>query len=395
MNMRYRRDPKSGNELSALGFGCMRFPRMLGMTDRDKTAALLLSAVERGVNYLDTAYVYPESEVVLGDILHKNNLRPKIFLATKLPHQKCRASEDFERLFQEQLERLKTDYIDYYLIHNLPSPVLWQRLCGLGIEAWIAEKKASGQIRQIGFSFHGAQPDFLALLDAYDWDFCQIQYNYMDENYQAGRAGLERAQEKGLPVIIMEPLLGGKLATGLPREATRRFKEANPSRSLASWAFRWLWNQPGVTVVLSGMNSIEQLDDNIASAAEAEPGMLSAEETAVFAPVIAAFSAAYKVPCTGCNYCMPCPNGVNIPGCFAAYNASYAVGFVPAMQSYVTSTAVNHPGESHGSKACVRCGACEKKCPQHIEIMNSLERVTKRMEPFWFGALLWVIRRFV
>jgi predicted aldo/keto reductase-like oxidoreductase len=392
--MRYRRDPRSGNELSVLGFGCMRFPRALGLTDRAKTEELLLSAIERGVNYLDTAYIYPESEAVLGDILHKNNLRSKVFLATKLPHQKCRATEDFERLFQEQLARLKTDHIDYYLIHNLPAIALWQRLCDLGIEDWIAEKRASGQIRWIGFSFHGEQPDFFELLDAWDWDFCQIQYNYMNANYQAGRAGLERAHEKGLAVIVMEPLLGGKLATGLPHEAIRCFEEANPSRSVASWAFRWLWNQPGVTVVLSGMNSVEQLDDNIASAASAEPGMFSAEETAVFAPVIAAFRKTYKIPCTGCNYCMPCPSGVNIPSCFAAYNASYVAGLIPAMTIYINSGAANHSDRNYFGKNCVQCGACEKKCPQHIEIMESLKNVNRRMEPFWFGALLWMVRKF-
>jgi predicted aldo/keto reductase-like oxidoreductase len=395
LTMRYRSDRRSGNELSALGFGCMRFPRRLTATDREKSEELVLAAIERGVNYFDTAYVYGDSEVVLGEILHKNDVRSKIFLATKLPHQKCASAEDFERLFQEQLGRLQTDYIDYYLIHNLPTPELWQRLCDLGIEGWIAQKKANGQIRQLGFSFHGAQAGFLGLLDAYDWDFCQIQYNYMDENYQAGRTGLERAYEKGLPVVIMEPLLGGKLATGLPREAARRFKEADADRSFASWAFRWLWDQPAVTTVLSGMNSAEQLDDNIATASVAEPGMLSAAESAVFGPVVEVFQETYKVSCTGCNYCMPCPSGVNIPGCFAAYNASNAVGFVSAMQLYITSTAVNHPGEGHGAKNCVQCGACEKKCPQHIKIAESLNDVAKRMEPFWFSALMWGIKRFM
>jgi predicted aldo/keto reductase-like oxidoreductase len=392
--MQYRTDQRSGNELSILGFGCMRYPRKIAGVDKEKTEELLLSAIDRGVNYLDTAYIYGDSEPILGEILRKNEVRSKIFLATKLPHQKCRTYEDFERLFQEQLTRLQTDYIDYYLIHNLPTVSLWERLGELGIEKWIAEKKASGQIRQIGYSFHGAQGEFLALLDAYDWDFCQIQYNYMDENYQAGRAGLERAYEKGLPVIVMEPLLGGKLATGLPREAVRLFEEADSARTAASWAFRWLWDQPAVTVVLSGMNSAEQLDDNIATARDAVPGSLSAKESAIFAPAIAALRAAYRVPCTGCNYCMPCPNGVNIPGCFAAYNASYVMGFVSAMQLYLTSTGANHSERNYSGKNCTKCGACEKKCPQHIEIMRGLDDATKRMEPFWFGALIWAVKKF-
>jgi predicted aldo/keto reductase-like oxidoreductase len=392
--MRYRTDPCSGNELSVLGFGCMRFPRTLTSTDRVRSEELILSAIEHGVNYFDTAYTYVESEVVFGEILHKNNVRSKIFLATKLPHQQCKRYEDFERLFQEQLTRLQTDYIDYYLIHNLPTVTLWQGLRELGIEDWIAEKKASGQIRQIGFSFHGIRDEFLALLDVYDWDFCQIQYNYMDENYQAGRAGLEKAHSKGLPVIVMEPLLGGKLATGLPPDVARHFEEADGSRTPASWAFRWLWDQPGVTVVLSGMSSVEQIDENSAIAADARPGMLSEDEAAIFAPVVDAFRAIWKVPCTGCNYCMPCPNGVNIPGCFSAYNALYAVGRGSATQLYITSTALNHPGEGHSGRNCTQCGACERKCPQHIKIMDTLNELTKRMEPFWFKILLWTVKRF-
>jgi predicted aldo/keto reductase-like oxidoreductase len=391
--MRYRVDPRSGNELSVLGFGCMRFPRRLASTDRSGSEALVLAAIERGVNYFDTAYVYGDSEVVLGEILHKNDVRSQVYLATKLPHQKCKDPEDFERLFREQLARLKTSYIDYYLIHNLPTVALWQRLVERGIEKWLAEKKAGGQLRQVGFSFHGAQAAFPELLDAYDWDFCQIQYNYMDENYQAGRAGLVRAHAKGLPVIIMEPLLGGKLATGLPREAARRFRELDAGRTPASWALRWLWDQPEVTVVLSGMNSREQLEGNCASAAHAAPGMLSAREAAVFEPVIAVFRKAYKVPCTGCNYCMPCPSGVNIPGCFAAYNARFVVGYASAMQLYLTSTGANHPGRDASGRNCTDCGACERKCPQHIGIREGLREVTRHMEPFWFRGLLWIVKK--
>jgi len=386
--MQYVTDPKTGNELSILGFGCMRFPR-----DREKTEQLIVSAVGAGVNYFDTAYVYGNSEVTLGEIIRKNGLRDKIYLATKLPHQKCRSYEDFDRLFQEQLSRLKTDYIDYYLIHNISDLASWSRLCDIGIEKWVASMKLSGQIRRIGFSFHGAQNGFMSLIDAYDWDFCQIQYNYMDENYQAGRTGLLRAHEKGMPVIIMEPLLGGKLATGLPPKAARLFKEAGAERSAASWAFRWLWNQPEVTVVLSGMNSAEQLEDNLKTAETAKQDMLSEKDAAVFVPVVAALREAYKVPCTGCNYCMPCLHGVNIPGCFAAYNTSYAMGFVPGLSQYLTSTGANHPEKQYRAKNCVGCGACEKNCPQHIEISKSLVAVRKRMEPFWFNAVLWLIQK--
>ena len=386
--MQYRTDLRSGNELSVLGFGCMRFPR-----DINKTEKLIVSAIEAGVNYFDTAYVYGGSETTLGGILQKNNLRGKIYLATKLPFQKCKKYDDFDKLFLEQLERLKTTFIDYYLIHNLSDIGAWESLCEMGIEKWIAEKKAGGQIRQIGFSFHGSRDSFVKLLDMYDWDFCQIQYNYMDENYQAGKAGLQKAHEKGLPVIIMEPLLGGKLATGLPAKAAKLFAETGDSGTAASWALRWLWNQPEVTVVLSGMNGADQLEDNLKTAGSAKAGMLPEKEMAVFTPVIKAIREAYKVPCTGCNYCMPCPQGVNIPDCFSAYNASFAMGFISGITLYITSTGVNNPDKDRSGKKCVKCGACEQKCPQKIEIAKSLTTVTKRMEPFWFGFLLWIMRK--
>jgi predicted aldo/keto reductase-like oxidoreductase len=392
--VQYRTDPKSGAALSVLGFGCMRFPRGLtAQTDAEKAEKLILSAIEGGVNYFDTAYIYGDSEAVLGEILHKNKAREKIFLATKLPIGLCKRREDFERLFRTQTERLRTDFIDYYLIHNLPDASLWRGLCDLGIEAWLAEKKERRQIGRIGFSFHGARDAFTELLDEYNWDFCQIQYNYMDENYQAGRAGLKLAHERGLPVVVMEPLLGGRLATGLPAKAARHFTAAAGDRSPASWALRWLWDQPEVTVVLSGMSSDRQLADNLKTAESAAPGMLPEREAAVFAPVIAALREAYRVPCTGCNYCMPCPQGVNIPGCFAAYNASYAMGFVTGMQQYITCTGANHEGRrSAGGRNCVKCGRCEKKCPQRIEIARELDAVMRRMEPFWFKTALRLIR---
>ena len=387
--IQYTTDKKSGYKLSALGFGCMRFP-----LDRAKTERLIIAAVDAGVNYFDTAYIYANSEATLGEIVYKNNLRDKIYLATKLPHQKCKNNSDFDRLFLEQLKRLKTDHIDYYLIHNISDAPSWSRLCDIGIEKWIADKKGSGQIGQIGFSFHGAQNGFMALIDAYDWDFCQIQYNYMGENDQAGRVGLRKAYEKGMPVMIMEPLLGGKLATGLPAKAAQLFKEADANRSAAAWAFRWLWNQPEVAVVLSGMNTMEQLDDNLKAAEGAKHGMLSEKEAAVFAPVVAALREAYKIPCTGCNYCMPCPKGVNIPGCFAAYNTSYVMGFIAGLIQYTTSTGANHAEKQNRANHCVNCGACEKSCPQHIGIPQSLAAVKKRMEPFWFNAAVWIMVKF-
>lgn len=391
--MQYRED-KYGNKLSALGFGCMRFPRGLsGKIDYDKSEKLILAAIEAGVNYFDTAYLYAGSEETLGEILWKNNLRDKVKIATKLPFLKVKSYSDFDTLLNTQLKKLKTDYIDYYLIHNIGKPELWHALVELGIEKWIAKKHAEGRIRQIGFSFHGAQGDFLELLEQYPWDFCQIQYNYMNENYQAGLAGLQAAAAKGLPVVVMEPLLGGKLAVGVPKKGVEIFRKANPDYSPAGWSFRWLWNQPEVTVILSGMNADTQLADNLRTVKNASTGCLTAEESTAIEDVKQVFRESYKSPCTGCNYCMPCPKGVNIPGIFASYNASYANGYITGMMQYITSTGANSPSKSYTAHRCVKCGKCESHCPQNIPIMKELVTATKRMEPFWFQAGIGVLNR--
>lgn len=391
--MKYRKDDRSGNLLSVLGYGCMRFPRTLGRIDMAKSEQLILEAVDKGINYFDTAYIYMGSEEVLGTILHKHQLRTKVFVATKLPHGRCRTYEDFDQLLHEQLTHLKTDYIDYYLIHNIGDLKSWERLTALGIEAWIKQQKEKGTIRQIGFSFHGPQAEFMALLAAYDWDFCQIQYNYMNTNYQAGTAGLKAAAAKNIPVIIMEPLLGGKLATGVPKKALERFKEADSNASPASWGLRWLWNQPEVTVVLSGMNQKEQLDDNLKTADNAAANQFTQEHEQLFQQVTEIFEEAYKVPCTGCNYCMPCPHHVNIPGCFTAYNMCSAVGWFSGIQQYAIGANILQPAKSRGAGKCRRCGQCEKKCPQHIPIMDSLTDVKKKLEPFWLMSIIKVFNK--
>jgi predicted aldo/keto reductase-like oxidoreductase len=377
----------------------MRFPRNLAQIDINRSEQLVIKAVQDGINYFDTAYVYGGSENVLGPILANNNLRSKIFLATKLPIARCNSYGDFELFFQEQLKRLRTDYIDYYLMHNLGDVNLWEALCKMNIEKWIKEKKESGQIKNTGFSFHGIHDEFMKLLDVYDWDFCQIQYNYLNTNYQAGTEGLKKAAGKGLSVIIMEPLLGGKLANGLPKKAVGIFKTADNAAhnsanrasyssvlSPAAWALRWLWNQKEVTVVLSGMNEISQLDENIETAKDAVPDMLTTAQAGTYESVIKIISDSYKVPCTGCNYCMPCPRNVNIPACFTAYNVSYTVGFVSGILQYITSTGSMDPRKNYSASQCGECGACEKKCPQHIPIIKSLKKTAKRMEPNWVKA---------
>jgi len=359
----------------------MRFPgKNISQIDAEKTEQLVLKAVQNGVNYFDTAFTYGGSEDVLGRIVKNNNLRDKIFIATKLPLVKFRKYRDFNTFLNTQLERLQTDYIDYYLLHNLSDTGLWKTLCDIGIEKWIEEKKRSGQIKNAGFSFHGKQNEFFQLLEAHDWDFCQIQYNYININYQAGMSGLKKAYDKGIPVFVMEPLLGGRLAAGLPSAVVKAFRSANSAYTPAAWALRWLWNQKEVAVVLSSMNSSSQLEENIRIADESFADMLSKEESDVYESVIKIFSDSFKIPCTGCNYCMPCPHNVNIPGCFMSYNVSYTAGMYVGVQQYLTSTGINDPRINYAAGNCRKCGECETRCPQHIQIIKSLEKVSKRME---------------
>ena len=387
--MQYRTDPKSGNKLSVLGFGCMRFPKSAVLCEE-----LITTAVQAGINYFDTAHMYSGSEATLGGILKKHGLREKVFIASKLPHFRCKKSGDIEKFFAESLERLQTDYIDYYLIHNIGSLDAWNRLEDFGIREWITKKKEEGFIRKIGFSFHGKSVDFIPLLDAYDWDFCQIQYNYINENYQAGTAGLKAIHERGMAAIIMEPLLGGKLAQSLPQEAKNLFDQTTPGRTPAAWALKWLWDKPEVTVVLSGMNTLEQLSENCEVARNSPVGSLTDAERAVYGAAYSAISQAYKVPCTGCDYCMPCPSGVNIPACFSAYNMSYIMGFSSGMGLYMTATL--GLGASRSSPGnCTKCGVCIKKCPQGIDIPRRLKDVHKRLEPLPIRLVLKVVKRFI
>ena len=382
--MNYRKD-KYGNEISILGFGCMRFPRAMGKIDMAETERELLTAIREGVNYFDTAYIYPGSEAALGEILHRNGLRKQVYIATKLPHYLVRSEDGPEKIFAEELKRLKTDYVDYYLMHMLADVDTWERMKNLGIIEWLEEKKASGAIRQVGFSYHGNSEMFCKLVDAYDWDFCQIQYNYMDEHSQAGRRGLNYAHEKGLPVVIMEPLRGGKLVNRLPEEAKRIFAEYPVKHTPAQWAFRWLWNQPEVTCVLSGMNSDEMVRDNIQTASTVQVGELGEAEEDMLHRVVAAINAKMKVGCTGCGYCMPCPKNVDIPGTFSAYNRRYSEGKFWGLVDYAMCTALRKTPTSASN--CVGCGLCETHCPQQISIREHLKAAAKEMEgPLYRGA---------
>ena len=389
--MKYRLD-KYGNEISVLGFGCMRFRRVRGAIDLDAAEKQILAAVEGGVSYFDTAYIYPGSEAALGEILEKNNLRDKVYIATKLPHYLIRSREGLEKTFQEQLRRLRTDHIDYYLMHMLTDADTWKGLKELGIDQWLREKQLSGQIRQVGFSYHGNSEAFCRLVDAREWDFCQIQYNYLDENSQAGRRGLQYAHEKGLPVVIMEPLRGGRLANQLPEEAKAAFEAHPAGRTPVQWAFRWLWDQKEVTCVLSGMNSLEMVQDNVATASSVEIGELGPREMAMFRKAVEAINAKMKVGCTGCGYCMPCPAGVDIPGTFAAWNRKYSDGTFTALKEYFMCTAMRKT--SSAASNCIGCGKCEKHCPQGIAIRQELKKARKDLETPVYKVAAWFVKTF-
>ena len=375
--MNYRSD-KYGNKISILGYGCMRFTTKGGKIDLNKAEEEIMEAYNLGVNYYDTAYVYPGSEVALGKILEKNNIREKVNIATKLPHYLIKKEDSIEKYFEEQLSRLKTNYIDYYLMHMLTDIKTWERLKSLGIEKWLDEKKKSGQIKQVGFSYHGNSDMFCKLLDAYDWDFCQIQYNYLDEHSQAGRKGLLYAASKNIPVIIMEPLRGGRLVNLLPLDAKKEFEEYPIKRTPAEWAFRWLWNQKEVTCVLSGMNSIDMIRENTKTASEVQIGEFTEKENELLKNIVNKINSKMKVGCTGCRYCMPCPNNVDIPGTFSAYNKKYSDGKYTALKEYFMCTAMRK--DSSAASNCIECGKCETHCPQHIEIRKELKNARKELE---------------
>lgn len=363
---------------SVLGFGCMRFPKKGGNIDMEATEQLLAYAIDQGITYFDTAYIYKGSEKAVGSILAKNNWREKVVIATKIPHYMIKSMEDMENYFQEQLSRLQTGYIDNYLMHMLPDIHIWKKLIRMGVLEWIREKKESGQIRNIGFSYHGNTEHFVELIDAYDWDFCQVQYNYMDEHSQAGRAGVEHAAAKGIPVIIMEPLRGGRLVNQLPKKAEAVMEETKRGWSPAEWGLRWLWKQETVSVILSGMNSMEMLKENIRIANDTKVQPLTAEEKAVYEKVKAAINEKMKVPCTGCGYCQPCPQGVDIPGAFRCYNVRYTDGFFTGMREYIMCTTFR--AQRSNASLCVRCGKCERHCPQNIPIRQQLGQVVRHME---------------
>ena len=387
--MKYRPD-RYGNPISQLGYGCMRFTRKGSGIDYEKAEKEVLLAIEKGVNYFDTAYIYPGNEECLGWILEKNHCRDKVNIATKLPQYLLRSAAAIDKTFREEFSRLRTDYIDYYLMHMFTDYAEWVRLQNLGIEQWIARQKEEGRIRYIGFSYHGDTEMFLKILDAYDWDFCQIQYNYLDEHTQAGKTGLQAAAKKGIPVIIMEPLRGGKLVN-LPEQAKQVLASHGKGYTPAELGLRWLWNQPEVTCVLSGMNSEEMVNENIRIASDAEPGHLTEEDMEIVARIRQIIRQREKVGCTGCRYCMPCPKGVDIPGNFHYYNLMYMEKKSSARKEFARNMGLRK--EPGFATQCVGCGLCEKHCPQHLPIRQKLKEADRDLRPLPYKIGIQVARK--
>jgi len=376
--MIYNTNKKNGNKISRLSFGCMRFPKRGGRIDIDAATEMVKTAVGCGINYFDAAYIYPGIEKALSEALVRTSLRKKVYIATKLPLMLIKNAGDFDKFFDKQKKRLQTDYIDYYLMHMLCDLQTWEKLVSLGILSWIENKKAAGEIINIGFSYHGGQTEFIKIIDAYNWDFCMIQYNYIDENNQAGKNGLSYAKEKNIPVFIMEPLRGSMLADGLPPKCKTIFATADSSRTPPQWAFRWLWSQEEITSVLSGMESIEQIKQNSADASEASTE-LSEDEKAVYINVVKEWNKSVKIPCTACGYCAPCPFDADIQTCFSSYNESYTSGFYRGFRNYFMNTG-GIASKNTGAKNCTGCRKCEKNCPQNIKISAEMKKVKKRFE---------------
>lgn len=373
VNVLYRTMEKTGDKLSILGFGAMRLPQLKKKIDEDRATAQIRSAIDSGVNYVDTAFGYHsgQSEPFLGRAL-KDGYRDRIHLATKLPHWIAHSRTDMDKLLKAQLHHLQTDRIDYYLVHNLHLKS-WQRIRDLGVVDFLEKAKADGRIHHVGFSFHGSLLDFKAIIDDHDWEFCQIQYNILDVENQAGTKGLEYAASKGLGIIVMEPLRGGFITKRIPKEVQSVWNEAQNRKSPAEWALRWIWNRPEVTMLLSGMNDEKHIEENIRIASDTHPNSLSEPELNMIDKVRDTYLTLMKAGCTGCRYCMPCPAGVNIARCLDFLN-TYSMGESRKRTQFLYTVIVgNVAGDTPGlASQCTACGQCLDKCPQKLNIPDLL-----------------------
>lgn len=377
--MLYRKIEKTGDELSVLGFGAMRLPTKNGMADEKRSTEQIRYAIDHGVNFIDTAIAYM-NEPMIGRIL-SDGYRKKVKLATKIPPWKVNKPKDLDTIFNIQLENFNTDYIDYYMLHGL-NAYGWEKLLEFGALKFLDKLKAKGKIKYAGFSFHENKKLFKEIVDAYDWDFCLIQYNYLDEENQAGKEGLEYAAAKGMGVLIMEPFRGGNLTQNIPPEVQEIWDQAPVKRTPAEWALRWILNHPGVTCVLSGMNEEKHIEENLHIAEEALPNSLTDEELDLVDKVRDKYRELMKTGCTGCRYCMPCPTGVDIAKCFEYYDSMYALGENKMLSQgkYALGLGVMNVEKAAYASNCIKCGKCEAKCPQELPIMDLLDDVSGEME---------------
>jgi predicted aldo/keto reductase-like oxidoreductase len=391
--MLYRNMASTGDELSILGFGCMRLPMKSGRVDEERATRQLRHAIDSGVNYIDTAVPYHmgTSEPFVGRAL-SSGYRERVKLATKLPPWQTSTREDMDRILREQLEKLRTDHIDYYLVHALNGES-WAKMRDLGVLEFLERARADGRIVNAGFSFHGSLPSFKQIVDAWEWQFCQIQYNYLDEKFQAGTEGLEYAASKGLGVIIMEGLRGGALGKPAPPEVQAIWEDAAVGRSPAEWALRWIWNRPEVHVVLSGMNEEKHIDENLRIADEALPSSLTERELELVDRAATAYRGLMKSDCTGCRYCLPCPSGVAIPDCLQAFNNKHALRDRRAGLIYALFVGGALGGKPALASLCTECGTCLPKCPQSVPIPELLREVAREFEGPFFPARTWLLNR--
>ncbi len=377
--MLYRKLGRTGEMVSILGFGCMRLPvinEKPEMIDQEKATQLLHYAIDSGINYIDTAYPYHRgrSESFLGDAL-KDGYREKVYIATKLPSWDIKSREDMDIYLEEQLCKLKTDHIDFYLVHSLNRDY-WKNLTELGLFDFLDSAIDEGKIKYAGFSFHDDNETFREIVDAYSWSLCQIQYNIVDEYYQAGKDGLMYAAGKGLGIVIMEPMRGGCLAEMVPEDIRRVWNSCDVRRSPAWWCLQYLWDYREVDVVLSGMSNIKQLEMNLKVAENGYPGSLTTEERNIISKVGNMYRTKLSVDCWGCRYCLPCPVGVNIPLNFKYLNnASIFNDIEMTRKNYI-----NHLGNERKASNCTGCGQCESRCPQHIPIRKTLQKVVDMLE---------------
>jgi len=370
--MQYTIFPKINIKVSRFGMGCMRFPKKTNetgksITDEQESIKMIQYAIENGVNYFDTAYVYKDSEATVGKALN-GGLREKIFLATKCPVDKVNKREDFDTLLDESLKRLQTGYVDFYLLHGI-NKNCWENIKKFKLLDKLDNAKKEGKITYKAFSFHDDLELFKEIIDSNSWDMCQIQLNYIGERFQAGVEGLKYAASKGIGVVIMEPLLGGLLAENVPTDIVEKWGSSGIERTPAEWAFRWLANFPEVTIILSGVSTMEQLKENIKIFEKAFPNSITEKEVEAFKEVKKLYEQKIKVGCTGCSYCMPCPSGVNIPGVLWQHNSAYMNDPELLKEGYESWFCHNKMDASQ----CTECGQCEEKCPQHIAIIDELK----------------------